>query len=185
MDIRVYSNGVELSESVYEYIEKRLEKVERVFTGYSKQPTVEARFNKDAYEFVLILKTHFNGKDLVVQEKANDIYAVIDSATDAFDKVLKKERDVYKSYHKSNVKGTIEALAEELQPKYELDEEDELYEKIDNVKRTYLAHVTLEEAIAQAEVMNRMFFVFRNIETGEINLLYRKNGKFGLMEFED
>ena len=44
---------------------------------------------------------------------------------------------------------------------------------------------TLEEAIAQMEVMGHQFFVFRNVDTGELNMIYRKNGKYGLIEFQE
>lgn len=185
MEVRTFSKGLELTEAMVSYLEEKLEKVKRAL-GYlsSKEDVnIEARFDKDGPYYVLLLKTHINGKDIVVQEKANDVYGVMDMATDSFEKAVKKEREFYKSYHKSNVKSAVEVLAEELEPRYELTEEEE--DKIDTVKRIFLANVSLEEALAQMDVMNHAFFVFRNVDTGEINMLYRKNGKYGLIEFED
>jgi len=46
---------------------------------------IEARFDKDGPYYTLRLMTHIDGKDIVVQEKANDIYGVIDAASDAFE----------------------------------------------------------------------------------------------------
>ncbi|RKX54710.1 MAG: HPF/RaiA family ribosome-associated protein, partial [Thermotoga sp.] len=38
--------------------------------------------------------------------------------------------------------------------------------------------------LLQMETMDHMFLVFRNIDTGEINLLFRKDEKkYGLIEF--
>lgn len=186
MEIRTFSKGLDLTDTVVNYLEEKLEKVKRALGSMASKDDVniEGRFEKDGPFYALLLKTHINGKDIIVQEKANDIYGVIDNASDSFEKAVKKEREFYKkAYHKANVKSAVEILSEELEPKYEIaDEEDE---KIDSVKRVFLSNVSLEEAIAQMDVMNHVFFVFRNVETGEINLIYRKNGKYGLIEFED
>ncbi|MCX7653269.1 MAG: HPF/RaiA family ribosome-associated protein [Fervidobacterium sp.] len=184
MEVRTFSKGFELTDAMVSYLEEKLEKVKRALGTFSNRTdiNIEARFDKDGPYYALLLKTHINGKDIVVQEKANDVYGVMDSAVDSFEKSIKKEREFYKSYHKSNVKSAVEVLAEELKPRYELEEEED---KIDSVKRIFLANVSLEEALAQMEVMNHAFFVFRNVDTGEINMLYRKNGKYGLIEFQD
>ena len=43
--------------------------------------------------------------------------------------------------------------------------------------------MTPEEAILQLELIGHDFFVFRNLESGEINVLYRRNdGDYGLIE---
>ncbi|MFN3691634.1 MAG: HPF/RaiA family ribosome-associated protein [Fervidobacterium sp.] len=185
MEVRTFSKDLDLTDTMVNYLNEKLEKVKRALgTMVSKDDiNIEARFEKDGPFYTLLLKTHFNGKDIIVQEKANDIYGVIDNATDSFEKAVKKEREFYKkAYHKSNVKSAVEVFAEELKPHYELSDEEE---KINSVKRVFLLNVSLEEAIAQMDVMNHVFFVFRNTDTGEINLLYRKNGKYGLIEFED
>jgi putative sigma-54 modulation protein len=45
--------------------------------------------------------------------------------------------------------------------------------------------MTLEEARLQLEMLGHTFFVFKNGESDEINLIYkRKNGTIGLIEFE-
>jgi putative sigma-54 modulation protein len=184
MEVKIFARGFELSEAIESYLNKRLEKVKRALGTFVSRDDVniEARFDKDGPYYTLRLMTHINGKDIVVQEKANDIYGVIDTASDAFEKSVKRERELHKSYHKSNVKGLTEAMTEELAPRYEIEDEED---KIDTVKRVYLMQATLEEAIAQMEVMGHQFFVFRNVDTGELNMIYRKNGKYGLIEFQE
>ena len=42
-----------------------------------------------------------------------------------------------------------------------------------------------EEACVQMELLNHSFYVFRNAETDEVNVVYkRKNGDYGLIEPE-
>ena len=43
--------------------------------------------------------------------------------------------------------------------------------------------MTAEEAVLQLELIGHDFFVFRNADTGEINVVYRrKDGGYGLIE---
>ncbi len=50
-------------------------------------------------------------------------------------------------------------------------------------KQFALNPLTPEEAILQLELIGHAFFVFRNLESGEINVLYRRNdGDYGLIE---
>lgn len=185
MELRTFAHGFEISEAVRDYLSERLEKVRRAMKDYEDRETtvVEARFDKDGPYFAVRLHMRWNGKDIVVHEKANDVYAAIDLASDSFEKAVKREKEFYKkAYHKANIKSAVEVIAEELQPKYSSEDEED---KIDNVRRIFLRTVSLEEALEQMEVMNHAFFVFRNAETGELNMLYRRNGKYGLIEFEE
>ena len=41
----------------------------------------------------------------------------------------------------------------------------------------------IEEAILQMDMVGHSFYVFNNIETKEVNVVYRRNdGKYGLIE---
>jgi len=173
MEVRTFARGFELSDAMKSYLDEKLEKVKRALGNFAERDdlNIEARFDKDGPFYVLRLQTYLNGKDIVVQEKANDVYGTIDVACDNFEKSIKREREYYKSYHKSSVRSAVEVMAEELSPKHIIDEEDD---KIDSAKRVFLANVTLEEAIEQMEVMNHTFFVFRNMDTGELNMIYKK-----------
>ena len=43
--------------------------------------------------------------------------------------------------------------------------------------------MSAEEAVLQLELIGHDFFVFRNAETGEVNVVYRrKDGGYGLIE---
>ncbi|APT71845.1 30S ribosomal protein S30 [Thermosipho affectus] len=176
MDFRVSTKGVEITDAIKNYLEKRLEKVDRVIED---NVHLDIKFEKDSSEYVGKIMVHYLGKDIIVSEKSMDIYNLIDILTDSFEKKIKREKDYVRPTHKANNKGLGEIFKDEM-PEGEKDE------KISNVKRVNLMITSLEEAIAQMEVMNHEFFVFRNMETNEINMLLRlKNGKFILYEFQE
>src|SRR6056297_3415148 len=109
----------------------------------------------------------------------NDMYASLDLAVDAMDKKLEKYKNKRIARHKANAK----VLTEEL--KHQKDEFEEEYEDIVKTKRFFLRPMNLEEAKLQLEMLGHNFFVFKNADTDEINLIYRRQNKsMGLIEFE-
>ncbi|WP_126992815.1 ribosome hibernation promotion factor [Thermosipho globiformans] len=176
MDYRVSAKGFDLTNAVKNYIEKRFQKVDRVLED---EVHLDIKLEKDATSFIGKAMMHYLGKDLVVTETSDDIYNLIDILSDAFEKKLKREREYARTRNKSNLKGLGEVFTDEMPV-------EESKEKISSVKRVNLMITSVEEAIAQMEVMNHEFFVFRNMETDEINMLIKgKDGKFVLYEFQE
>jgi len=50
-------------------------------------------------------------------------------------------------------------------------------------KRFAIKPMTLDEAILQMDLLGHDFYVFRNAQTDEVNVLYRRHeGNYGLIE---
>ena len=61
------------------------------------------------------------------------------------------------------------------------DEEDTL--ELVRTKRFTLKPMDVEEAILQMNMVGHNFFVFSNMDTNQVNVVYRRNdGKYGLIE---
>ena len=76
-----------------------------------------------------------------------------------------------------NMTGSIWIMA--LGTKLEIDDE---LQPIVRTKRFNVKPMGLEEAVEQMELLGHDFFVFHNLEEGNINVLYRrKDGAFGLL----
>ena len=67
---------------------------------------------------------------------------------------------------------------------YDYNEESAIDEpKIVITKSLPAKPMDIEEAIMQMDLMNKNFFVFRNAENSEINVVYKRDdGKVGLIE---
>ena len=64
----------------------------------------------------------------------------------------------------------------------ETEEEKESIEIV-KTKRFQLEPMNAEEAIMQMELVGHNFFVFLNMETDSVNVVYRRNdGSYGLLE---
>ncbi|MBO8160901.1 MAG: ribosome-associated translation inhibitor RaiA [Thermosipho sp. (in: Bacteria)] len=176
MDYRVATKGFNFTDAMESYLEKRLEKIDRFLED---NVHLEIKFEKDAVNYVGKFMVHYLGKDIVVTETDPDIYVVIDRLSDSFEKKLKREKDYVRPRHKANFKGLGETMVDEMP-------EEEVSEKVIGVKRVNLMITSVDEAIDQMDIMKHEFFVFRNMETNEINMLIKtKDGKLVLYEFEE
>ena len=93
----------------------------------------------------------------------------------------------YKKRMRTKVRQGGENFVAEYQaimvPEEDLDEEP-LY-KIERIKHFEVKPMDAEEAVMEMELIGHNFFVFRNGETDEVNVVYkRKNGSYGLIEPE-
>ena len=60
---------------------------------------------------------------------------------------------------------------------------DQLDQQIVKTKQFSVKPMSAEEAALQLELVGHDFFVFRNDESGEVNVLYRRKvGGYGLIE---
>lgn len=136
------------------------------------------------------------------EEEAESSYASIDAAAAVVKRKLRKIKE--KETDVRHLKGTKEWQAadadadgtgfSDVEEESELEEEDELVEvigaedeetvltKVVRTKVFEMAPLTVDEALEQLENVDHDFYAFRNEQTGEVNILYkRKEGGFGLI----
>lgn len=116
-----------------------------------------------------------------VTSTAVSYLAIVDELVDILEKQIVKYKGQLR--HRS---GKDSKFTDEL--KYFLNQDDISEEdgiKIEKTKRFALKPMDAEEAVMEMELLNHNFYVFRNGDTDEVNVVYkRKNGSFGLIEPE-
>ena len=146
--------------------------------------SLSLELNVSISEFVL---TKVNGKKQTIEvtiptkhftlrneETNEDLYAAIDKIVD------KLERQIRKNKEKINKKVNKTLIND-----FEYDLVDELSEEEKVVKRknVELKPIDEEEAIIQMEMLGHSFFVYKDVSTNEVCVLYkRKNGNYGIIE---
>ena len=65
----------------------------------------------------------------------------------------------------------------------DFEEEPEELDEVVKRKKVYLKPMDEEEAITQMELLGHTFFIFKNMDTQEVNVLYKRyDGKYGIIE---
>ena len=160
------------TKSIKDYIESKISKLDKYFENNDFTATVltkkEGRNQKIE---VTIPTTTFTLRNEAVNE---DLYAVIDNVVD------KLERQIRKNKNKINKKNNKKVIQD-----FELILEDEFIEdeKIVKRKNLELKPIDEEEAIIEMEMLGHNFFVFKDVDSENICVLYkRKNGNYGIIE---
>ena len=170
MKYNIRGNKLEVTDAINDYLQNKLARVEKYFDDDVEAKVIISA--KDREQKVEV--TIWSGKYNVRAEEVNeDLYSAIDLVVDKLERQLKKYKD------KLNTK---KAVREEYVP--EIDEyfEDE-EQTIVRRKEVFLKPIDEEEAITQMELLGHSFFVFKNVDTDKINVVYkRKDGDYGIIE---
>lgn len=180
MKVIVTGKNLSVNDRVKEYMEEKVGKFERYFqTDIEVHATFSHRRSQNKnfqiVELTIPLKT---GGVFRVQSESEDMFASIDEAIDTLQKQITKHKTKLEKRYRSNETIRFEQIP---QP---VEEEEKL--EIVRTKKFPVKPMDPEEAVLQMEMMGHDFFVFRNGDTDEINIVYaRKDGKFGLIEPEN
>ncbi|MBU4227154.1 ribosome-associated translation inhibitor RaiA [bacterium] len=178
MKIIFKGKHIEVTDAMRNYIEKRLNKIERHFDHILEViVTLSVEKNRQIVEATLQASRAL----IRAEEETDDMYASIDKVVDKLERQIQKYKEKYfqKPHPGSERKGLVNEGANIE------DSEPDRITKIVKTKRFAIKPMSVEEAAMQMDLLGHNFFVFANDDTNKVNVLYkRKDGNFGLIEPE-
>ena len=177
MEVRYLVRNVELKDDLRDYMTEKLEKLEKFFDRIST-PSVTLSYKRGLFTVELTIKAGH----VVLRGEESD-----DDLHTAFDKALKNlERRVKRHKEYLQDRGRVlRHLDEDINFGVDFPQPVEKETSLEVIKRKKfdLEVMTEEEAVLQMELLGHDFFVFKNHETGDVNVLYkRKDGNLGVLE---
>jgi putative sigma-54 modulation protein len=175
MQLQVKGRGVDVSESIRAYAEKRLGKLERQLPdprielelAVENNPSIKAHHVAEATVWT-------KGPTLRARESSADIRASIDQLVDKLERQVTRYREK-RQRRQPRAGASTEGVA--------MPDADE--RQIVKTKQFAVKPMTPEEAVLQLELVGHDFFVFRDADTNDVNVLYRRrDGGYGLIEPE-
>ena len=171
MRVTVIGKNIDVTPALREIVEKKISKLDKYF-----KPNVEARatltVQKNSQIFEVTIP--FNGVILRCEESTDDMYKSIDLVQAKLERQIRKQRT--KLQRRSN-----ESLKFSNFDEVALEEDDQ--GEIVKVKKFNIKPMSTEEAILQMELVEHNFFVFKDSDTDNVNVIYkRKDGNYGLLE---
>ncbi|WP_102028679.1 ribosome hibernation-promoting factor, HPF/YfiA family [Salirhabdus sp. Marseille-P4669] len=182
MKFNIRGENLTVTNAIGEYVEKKIGKLEKYF---QEAPTSEVHVNLSVYNGQQRIEVTIPMQDLLLraEEKHQDLYAAIDLVIDKLERQIRKYKT--KVNRKVRQSGSPKYVFAEMERDFFVNNEEVEEDSLDIVrtKRFDLKPMDSEEAALQMDMLGHSFFVFRNAETGDTNVVYRRNdGRYGLIE---
>ena len=170
----ISGRNIDVTEGLKSAIYEKLGKLERYFTPETEvHVTFSVEKDRQKVEVTIPMK----GNIVRAEQVSPDMYASIDMIEEIIERQLRKYKNKLVDQKQSAMSLSQAFIAEE-----EVEEEEIVISK---VKKFPMKPMDAEEACVQMELLGHAFFAFRNAETDEINVVYkRKNGTYGIIEPE-
>jgi len=181
MQLSITGKNLEITESLREYVEKKISRLDRylpnIIDARVELSVENTRAAKDRQIAQVTLRT--KQAILRAEEASADMFASIDTVLE------KLQRQVNRFKGKRWAKrGGGEQTEFEGIPITE-EETPEEQPRISRVKRFAMTPMDEEEAVDQMELLGHDFYVFYNVNQSEINVIYRRrSGDYGLIQPE-
>ncbi len=171
MNITYLGRKTTIKDSFKEYAAKRLKRLEKFFDD---DPNVMIVVTNEGDEETVEVTIKSRGMFFRGEKTSRDRQISLDLVADVLSSQIVRNKNRLERRLKTPV-SVIEELTGEL--------EQEGPDTLVKTKKFPVAVMDVEEAILQMNLLGHEFFMFRNGETGEINVVYRrKDGNYGLLE---
>jgi putative sigma-54 modulation protein len=194
MKLLIHGRNLDITPAIREYTETKLARAINHFEDLVKEADVHLSVarNPRVPQQTAEVTMFANGVVIRAQERSENLYASIDMVASKLARQLNR--------HKDRLQGRLQgpvhrsAAAEEAgaanlpQPGHPLTEGLEPNLPHRGVRRKYynMAPMTLDEALHQLEIIDHDFYVFRDSDSQQIQVVYRRNhGGFGVIQAKD
>ena len=178
MEVRFFTRNVELPGDIKDYMEKKLVKIEKFFDRILDTQVV---LNYKRGMNVVEITANVNGVIMRGEDYAPDLRKAFDKALKNIERQVKK----HKSYLTDRARMKVQDVSFDIDPEIIAASAPEKEEPHEIVKRKKFSVDVIDAARGDdADGSPRtLLLIFKNDETGEINVVYRREeGGYGLLE---
>ena len=174
MKFNIHGKKLEVTDSIKDYIESKIGRLDKYFDN-PDNITATVAIKIDGKKQIVEVTINTNSFIVRGEESNDDLYTSIDLVSDKIERQIRKNKTrMHKKINKDKIKD------------FNLSYDNEIEEKSDIIvkrKTVETKPMDEEEAILQMELLGHDFFVFKNANTDEFNIIYkRKNGDYGIIE---
>lgn len=174
MKLNIRGDKLEITDAIRDYVEDKLGRLDKYFkdSDINANVLLKVKGNRQIIEVTVPTDKYI----LRSEEEHNDLYAAIDLVVDKLEGQIRKNKTKLK-------KQNIDNKYKDFNFDYKLDEDEENNDVIVKHKEIEMKPMDSEEAILEMELLGHSFFVYKDVDTGNVNVLYkRKDGNYGLIE---
>jgi putative sigma-54 modulation protein len=170
----ISGKNIDVTEGLKSAVYEKIGKLERYFTPDTEiHVTMSVEKERQRIEVTIPMK----GTIIRAEQVSNDMYVSIDLVEEVIERQLRK----YKNKLIEQKQAAVNFNQSFIEDDYA--EDDSI--KIVKTKKFAIKPMDPEEACIQMELLGHNFFVYRNAETDEVNVVYKRKGNtYGLIEPE-
>lgn len=171
MKVIITAKNVNASDYLKDTIEKKMAKLSKYF---SDDIGVNVMLSEERNRKKIEATIKARGMIFRAEDKADEFYDGIDNIVEKLSTQMSRFKSKLQKKHKDQKEFVFSEWPE-------AEETGEL--NIIKTKKFELEPMTVDEAVLQMEMLEHNFFVFLNMETDSVNVVYRRNDKdYGLLE---
>lgn len=175
MQIKVRGEKIKITPAIDTYITEKIGKLDKYFEN---PETINANILVRIRNVEQIVEVTIPIKNAVLraEERSKDLYEAVDLVVDKLERQIRKNKT--KIQKKKN-----KVIMPEFNLDYEIEKKEEDKGKIVKEKIIEAKPMSREEAILQMELVDHDFYVFKDDETLDMTVVYkRKDGNYGIIE---
>jgi putative sigma-54 modulation protein len=171
----ISGKNIDVTEGLKSAIYEKIGKLERYFTPETEiHVTLSVEKDRQKIEITIPMK----GNIVRAEQVSNNMYASIDLVEEVIERQLRKYKNKIMDMKQSAASFNQAFIEDDFQ-----EEDDEI--NIIRMKKFAMKPMDADEACVQMELLGHNFYVFRNAETEEVNVVYKRKGNtYGLIEPE-
>ncbi|NMB01609.1 MAG: ribosome-associated translation inhibitor RaiA [Firmicutes bacterium] len=177
MRITISGKNLEITQALRGYVEKKVSKLEK-YLNDNQTASAEVMLRTERGIHIAEVTMNLSGVLLRGEGKTGDMYTSIDGAVDRIERQFNKYRTKFGRKTQGPKLGEFQAPSQGAES-----DEEVPTPRIVRTKRFALKPMDVEEAVMQMELLGHDFFVFRDADSGEVSVVYkRRDGNYGLIE---
>lgn len=176
MKFNIIGRKIEVTDKIADYVEKKLGKLDKFFKDETEARVVLGTIKDREY---IEAAVYASGMIYRAEVTDSDIMTATDKIVDVIERQIRKNKTRLEKKIKRDVFNDLKMINGE---NYSDGEDLEEF-KIIKRKRFHVKPMSAEEAVLQMNLLGHNFFVFRNRDTDEMNVVYkRKDGNYAIIE---
>ena len=175
MKLNIRGSKLDVTEAIKNYLESKISKLDKYFEN-PDELSANVVFRVRGIDQIVEITIPIKKAVLRVEESNRDLYASIDFAVDKLERQIRKNKTRIKKTNRENLDVFID---------FEVHDEEQNDEQIVKRKTVDMKPMSEEEAILQMDLLGHQFFMYKDSETMEVAVVYkRKDGNYGILESE-
>ncbi len=184
MNLVIQGKNIEITDAIRDYVNTKIHKAVDPFNQLITEVDVHLSVAKNpriSGGHIAEVTVYANGTVVRSEEASESLYASLDVVADKLQRQLRKYKERVKAKAREKTAAAVSDTSEN-SGHLENNKTAQLPKEVVRMKYFAMAPLSIEEASERLGLVGHDFFVFRNKDTNQINVVYERNhGGFGVI----